>query len=145
MRVAPRSIACPVAILSGLAVLAASVNSPAQERGRVAPGTSLRGVDDPRPSPAEGAVAAPRDVVAPVPGRASATLFEQGLADPRGCDYRAIEIAIGSVWSGDEGVATTHGWVLPARPGERRGSRSPGAAWSTRPSPSASRPTWRPT
>ena len=50
--------------------------------------------------------------------RASATLFEQGLADPRGCDYRAIEVAVGSVWSNVAGVASTHGWVLPARPGE---------------------------
>jgi hypothetical protein len=49
----------------------------------------------------------------------SATLFEQGLADPRGCDYRAIEIGIGNVWRGDGGVIKTRGWVLPAQAGEK--------------------------
>jgi hypothetical protein len=44
---------------------------------------------------------------------ASTTLFEQGLADPRGCEYREIEVGTGSVWRGDGGVVTTHGWVLP--------------------------------
>jgi hypothetical protein len=43
---------------------------------------------------------------------ASATLFEDGLADPRNCDYRAIEIGIGI-------VTRTDGWVLPAREGEK--------------------------
>ena len=38
--------------------------------------------------------------------RASATLFEQGLADPRGGDYRAIEIAVGSVWSNVAGSSS---------------------------------------
>ena len=32
--------------------------------------------------------------------KAAATLFEQGLADPRGLEYREIEIAIGSPWDG---------------------------------------------
>lgn len=46
--------------------------------------------------------------------RAATILFEQGLADPRGCEYRAIEIGVGSVWSSEGGVVRTHGWVLPA-------------------------------
>src|ERR1035438_3559311 len=44
---------------------------------------------------------------------ATTTLFEQGLADPRGCEYREIEVGTGSVWQGDGGVVRTHGWVLP--------------------------------
>ena len=44
---------------------------------------------------------------------ATAILFEQGLADPRGCKYQEIEVGTGSVWSGDGGVVKTHGWVLP--------------------------------
>ena len=44
---------------------------------------------------------------------ATKSLFEEGLADPRGCDYREIEIHIGEVWSGDGGKVKTHGWVLP--------------------------------
>src|SRR5579883_2049865 len=43
---------------------------------------------------------------------ATATLCEQGLADPRGCDYRAIQIAVGNVWRGEGGDLTTNGWVL---------------------------------
>jgi hypothetical protein len=52
---------------------------------------------------------------------ASATtlLFEQGMADPRGCNYREIEVGTGNVWSGDGGVVRTHGWVLPGK-GEQR-------------------------
>lgn len=50
--------------------------------------------------------------------RAAATLFDQGLADPRGCDYRAIEITIGGVWSNTGHVLATHGWVLPEAKGE---------------------------
>ncbi len=46
---------------------------------------------------------------------ATATLFQQGLADPRGCEYREIEVDVGGYvpnWA-DE-VVKTHGWVLPA-------------------------------
>jgi hypothetical protein len=50
--------------------------------------------------------------------RASTTLFEQGLADPRGGDYRGIEIAVGSVWSNVGGICSTRGWVLPGAPGD---------------------------
>ncbi len=45
---------------------------------------------------------------------ATRLLFEQGLADPRDCKYRTIKVAVGSCWSGDAGVVTVHGWVLPA-------------------------------
>lgn len=44
---------------------------------------------------------------------ATTVLFEQGLADPRGCEYREIEIHVGEVWLGDGGIIKTHGWVLP--------------------------------
>jgi hypothetical protein len=45
-------------------------------------------------------------------------LFKAGLADPRGCEYRAVEVAIGSCWSGDGGILKTRAWVLPARAGD---------------------------
>ena len=51
--------------------------------------------------------------------RASATLFEQGLADPRGGEYRTIEIVVGGVWSNVGHVLSTHGWVLPEAPGDK--------------------------
>ena len=45
---------------------------------------------------------------------ATATLFRQGLADPRGCEYREIEVLVGGFeppWS--DTVVKTRGWVLP--------------------------------
>ena len=49
---------------------------------------------------------------------ATALLFEQGMADPRGCDYREIEVGTGDIWSSDGGVVKTHGWVLPSKGGQ---------------------------
>ena len=45
--------------------------------------------------------------------KAAATLFEQGLADPRGLEYREIEIAVGSPRNGGGYPLKTHGWILP--------------------------------
>jgi hypothetical protein len=39
---------------------------------------------------------------------ATGLLFEQGVADPRGCEYRQVEVGIGS-------IAKARGFVLPAR------------------------------
>lgn len=49
----------------------------------------------------------PHDAVSAV-----AQLFGQGFADPRGCEYREIEVLTGSVWGGVE-TTKTRGWVLP--------------------------------
>jgi hypothetical protein len=43
---------------------------------------------------------------------ATISLFAHGLADPRGCEYREIQMTLGNVWGGT-GVITTHGWVIP--------------------------------
>lgn len=43
---------------------------------------------------------------------ATSKLFEQGLADPRGCEYREIEIAVSRLWNGNN-IIQTRGWVLP--------------------------------
>src|SRR5262245_461614 len=51
---------------------------------------------------------------------ATAALFQAGLADPRGGEYRLIEVGTGDCWSGDAGLARTHGWVLPAAKGEKQ-------------------------
>lgn len=50
-------------------------------------------------------------------GTAIAALFRHGLADPRGCAYREIELVTGSVWGGEGEPIKTHGWVLPGKPG----------------------------
>jgi len=58
---------------------------------------------------------------------ATKMLFEQGLADPRGCEYREIQVRTGNCWNGDDGVAETRGWVLPKGNGD---SRRYAVAWS---------------
>jgi hypothetical protein len=44
---------------------------------------------------------------------ATRALFELGLADPRGCDYREVEIQVGEVWNGGGVKIKTHGWIFP--------------------------------
>ncbi len=51
---------------------------------------------------------------------ATRALFQAGLADPRGCEYRALDVGTGSCWSGDGGIVQTHGWLLPARAGAKQ-------------------------
>jgi hypothetical protein len=43
---------------------------------------------------------------------ATAALFRQGLADPRGCRYCAIEVRLGS--RREDNLVSTHGWLVPA-------------------------------
>ncbi len=118
MRTSPQAIARRVGVLSGLAMLVATAGCWAQEHreSRGAPRLGRPMIPDP-PRQKEPwhppATTLPTSVV-----DASATLFEQGLADPRGCDYRAIEIGIGSIRSSEGEVARTRGWVLPATDGE---------------------------
>jgi hypothetical protein len=38
---------------------------------------------------------------------ATTTLFNQGLADPRGCDYREVELETGDIWSGSAHTQNT--------------------------------------
>lgn len=49
---------------------------------------------------------------------ATGRLFEQGLADPRGCEYREVQVEVGNLWSGRADVLKTRGWVLPPAPRE---------------------------
>jgi hypothetical protein len=51
---------------------------------------------------------------------AAVTLFHQGLADPRGCEYRIVKLASGDSASGYRRIETTHGWALPAAAGDSR-------------------------
>jgi hypothetical protein len=49
---------------------------------------------------------------------AAETLFAQGFPDPRGCEYRELEVEVGDVWRGEGHLVKTRGWVLPAKAGE---------------------------
>jgi hypothetical protein len=50
---------------------------------------------------------------------ATTRLFEQGLADPRGMEYREIEIDLGRAWDPRFVVKTT-GWILPGETTSQR-------------------------
>jgi hypothetical protein len=50
---------------------------------------------------------------------ASARLFDQGLADPRGMEYREIEIDLGRLWN-RRFIIKTHGWILPGTMASQR-------------------------
>lgn len=75
----------------------------------------------PRPPQQEAAWSAPaaEGEVAAL-GEALPLLVAQGLADPRGCEYREVTLRVGSVWSGDGGLVETRGFVVPGA--EREGS-----------------------
>jgi hypothetical protein len=118
MRITPRSIAPPVVFLSGLALLVPAASVLAQERTGFRGAPRFEGAAIPDPPRQKEHWQAPATTLPGFLVDATATLFEQGLADPRGCEYRAIEIGIGNTWSGDGGVVKTRGWVLPARDGE---------------------------
>lgn len=70
------------------------------------PGTSLPvPPEQPRPW------SVPRSDLPPEAAAAITKLFDQGLADPRGCEYREISVVTGSVWGGAS-VMKTHGWIF---------------------------------
>ncbi len=52
--------------------------------------------------------------------KATAALFDQGLADPRGCDYRQVWIEVGDGQGGEPREVATTGWVLPMADGVAR-------------------------
>lgn len=74
--------------------------------------------DEPTP-PQQGAPWTPPETSLPKEFVAAArTLFEQGLADPRGCEYRSIRISGGGLAGFKAELFQTTGWVIPAKGGE---------------------------
>ena len=55
----------------------------------------------------------PQSNLPPEAVSAMTDLFKAGLADPRECEYREIEVVTGSCWGNSE-VTKTGGWVLPS-------------------------------
>ena len=75
----------------------------------VSPGPAVCGENDPRAAWPGRALVRPGDEAAQVPGYRDAQFcFEQGVADPRGCEYREVEV--GADW-----IVKAHGFVLPER------------------------------
>jgi hypothetical protein len=87
---------------------------PPQERAESA--LLFAGPDIPAPPWQKRSWAAPQTAVPAKFVAAVAVLFEQGFADPRGCEYREVRVAVGKYWSADSDVVLTHVWVLPGRP-----------------------------
>ena len=40
-------------------------------------------------------------------------LFQNGMADPRGCDYREVDVVVANFWTASGTTNKTHGWILP--------------------------------
>jgi hypothetical protein len=81
-------------------------------------GPSLRftGADIPAPPMQKKPWTAPKAALPAKLVAAITLLFEQGFADPRGCEYREIRVAAGGYLGRTAEVLLTHGWVLPGRP-----------------------------
>jgi hypothetical protein len=51
---------------------------------------------------------------------AAITLYDQGLPDPRGCDYREVSVYLTRPASEDLQLVKTHAWLLPATSTDQR-------------------------
>ena len=40
-------------------------------------------------------------------------LFQNGMADPRGCDYREVDVVVANFWTASGATNKTRGWILP--------------------------------
>ncbi len=100
-----------------VAVACRAANSLAQD---VRPASRFEGTQIPDPPQQKQPWTPPESRLPRFLINATSTLFDQGLADPRGCEYRWIEIGVGSVWGGQGGIASTKGWVLPAPDGQKQ-------------------------
>ena len=41
-------------------------------------------------------------------------LFQNGMADPRGCDYRDVDLVVANFWTASGTTNKTRGWILPS-------------------------------
>jgi hypothetical protein len=60
----------------------------------------------------------PQTKLSPATVNTMVQLFSDGLSDPRGCDYREIEVITGQK-PRNSGGAKTHGWVFPGQGGQK--------------------------
>lgn len=102
-----------LALALALASLAAPVGRASQESPE-RPVPRFTGTTIPEPPRQHAPWTAPSSELPQSVVSAAGMLFEQGMADPRGCEYREVEVVVGSVW-GNSGLARAHAWALPAR------------------------------
>lgn len=96
-----------LALLTG-AVLPGAGAAPGEARA-----TKFTGDRLPVPPRQRGRWTPPRTELPPAFVAATTALFNLGLADPRGCAYREVDVAIHFLRGGME-ITPTRGWVLPA-------------------------------
>ena len=96
-----------LALLTG-AVLPGAGAAPGEARA-----TKFTGDRLPVPPRQRGRWTPPRTELPPAFLAATTALFNLGLADPRGCAYREVDVAIHFLRGGME-ITPTRGWVLPA-------------------------------
>ena len=118
----------PCFVVAAIVAIAFALND-----GRVANGESANSDADLMPDPPaqKRAFAAPTNTkLSQSFVTATAALFELGLADPRDCEYREVEIAVGDIWSGDGGVIKVHAWVLPAATSKATNAQRFAVSWN---------------
>ena len=107
-------IGCLACGLAAVAIVRSRRIAPAQaQAAKQAPAPPLKASTIPVPPEQGKPWAAPATKLPKFLVAATQLLFEQGTADPRGCEYREVEV-------GDSGPIATHGFVLPAKPGEAK-------------------------
>lgn len=112
-------------VLAGLCLLNAPGLCLARTRAEQPP-PAFEGTSLPEPPRQREPWTPPRTTLPEAFVTAARALFEQGMADPRGGEYREVEVVAGSVW-GDTTKMKTHAWVLPAPAG---GTRRFAVGWS---------------
>ena len=109
-RIALTALVCSVALLAW---------APAVRSGDYRPPPPFKGESLPTP-PQQNAPWTPPETALPEEFvEATRRLFDLGMADPRGLDYREIEVGTGRVLR-RTGLVETRGWLLPAEAGEQR-------------------------
>jgi hypothetical protein len=97
----------------------AGPNDAAPTGGRGQPALAL-----PRPPAQDAPWTPPPGTTLPPPLlTATRALFDEGLADPRSLEYRAVTITVGDVWSGNGSPLETHAWLLPPGDAGNAGGR----------------------
>lgn len=99
-------------VLAALAVAVSAASARAQD------GPLFQGAGIPAPPRQNQEWIVPANALPGGVADAVAELFKEGLADPRGCEYREIQVVVGSCWGGSD-VMKTHGWVLPSAEKQR--------------------------
>ncbi|MGC3966065.1 MAG: hypothetical protein QM775_01440 [Pirellulales bacterium] len=62
--------------------------------------------------------------------RTTLLLLEHGFGDPRGCEYREVDLVCGSVWSNQGQIVTTHAWLIAIPREKPVASLSFAVAWN---------------